>query len=50
VCVPYGDLIKFVEQGSGSAVFDEAAVIVTINGAVRVSIYVAHCTRIPGGG
>jgi len=44
------DLIKLVGQGGGSAVFDEAAEIVTINGAVTVSIYVARCTRIPGGG
>ena len=44
------DLIKLVEQGGGSAVFDEAAEIVTINGTITVSIYLARCTRIPGGG
>jgi hypothetical protein len=44
------DLIKLVKQGGGSAVFDEAAEIVTINGAITVSIYIARCTRIPGGG
>jgi hypothetical protein len=44
------DLIRLVEQGGGSAVFDEAAETVTINGAITVSIYIARCTRIPGGG
>jgi hypothetical protein len=44
------DLTRLVEQGGGSAVFDEAAEIVTINGAITVSIYIARCTRIPGGG
>jgi DNA invertase Pin-like site-specific DNA recombinase len=43
-------LIKLVEQGGGSAVFDEAEEIVSIDGAVTVSIYVARCTRVPGGG
>lgn len=37
------DLIKLVEQGGGSAIFDEAAETVTINGAVIVSIYTARC-------
>ena len=44
------DLIKLVERGGGSAAFDEAAEIVTINRAITVSIYIARCTRIPGGG
>lgn len=43
-------LIRLVEQGGGSAVFDEAAEIVTINGSITVSIYNARCTRISGGG
>jgi len=44
------DLIRLVERGGGSAVFDEAAELLTINGAITVSIYIARCTRIPGGG
>jgi hypothetical protein len=44
------DLIRLVEQGGGSAVFDEAAETVTINNAITVSVYIARCTRIPGGG
>lgn len=44
------DLTRLVDQSGGSAVFDEAAEVVTINGAITVSIYIARCTRIPGGG
>jgi DNA invertase Pin-like site-specific DNA recombinase len=44
------DLIKLVEQGNGSAVFDQAAEIITINSTITVSIYIARCMHIPGGG
>jgi len=43
------DLIRLVERG-GSAVFDDAAEMLTINGKITVSVYLARCTRIRGGG
>ena len=44
------EIISLVEKDGGSAVFDKTAETVTIDGAIRVSIYVARSNRIPGGG
>jgi len=43
-------LIKLIEDHGGSAEFDEVAEVITINSTITVSIYLARCTRIPGGG
>jgi hypothetical protein len=44
------ELTKLVEKSGGSAIFDNAAETVTINDSITIAIYIARCTRIPGGG
>jgi hypothetical protein len=43
-------LATLAEKAGGSAVFDRTAETITINDTIRVSVYVARSTHIPGGG
>ena len=43
-------LAGLAEGAGGSAVFDSTAETITINNLITISLYVARCAQIPGGG
>jgi DNA invertase Pin-like site-specific DNA recombinase len=43
-------LAAMAEETGGSAVFDRTSETITINNTITVSLYVARCAQIPGGG